>query len=79
MGLSGIVCRVIVILMDNNILFLIGGSMETQMKTIIEQKTKKIVEKGESMSDTDLYNLCVLNHMKEIEQKNNKNLQQTSQ
>jgi hypothetical protein len=36
-------------------------------KIIITQETKKIVKKGEDMSDIDLYNLCVLNRMSEIE------------
>jgi len=42
--------------------------MKTTMEEIIEQKTKKIIEKGSDMSNLDLYNLCVLNRLSETEE-----------
>ena len=49
--------------------------MKTTIKEIIEQKTKKLVEKGEAISNINLYNLCVLNKLSTaVEEENNKKL-----
>jgi len=48
--------------------------MKTEMESIIEIKTEKIMENIDNLSDIDIYNLCVLDRAKEIELKNKKRL-----
>jgi hypothetical protein len=40
--------------------------MDQKMKILVDQKAKKIADLGEDMTNTDLYNLCVLNKMREV-------------
>jgi len=46
--------------------------MKTAIEIFLEQRAKKIMAKGASMSNIDIYNLCILNRMDKIEQEKEK-------
>lgn len=43
--------------------------MDKNMKVLIDQKAQKIADLGDDMTNTDLYDLCVLNKLREVADK----------